>query len=216
MLDADFFGKAAGLVGLVASCVYILAILGRDWKFKKIPAKRRTHPNRATWFIWALLGIVVVVTYDDSGATDTLWLAKVLALEYCVTAALSIWYGEGGWTRKDLVCLSGAGLSASIWWFLESPEVALFAALVVDLFGAVPTIDKAYRHPESEDRLAWSLTCVSNALNVIALGSWSGVTFAVAMYPVYMLIVNGLITVFLWLPRHAPIRKRGPHRVRPT
>lgn len=74
--------------------------------------------------------------------------------------------------------------------------MTLFANLLIDFFGLLPTIRKAYLDPKSEDRTAWSVTSLSNFLNILAVSSW---TFVIGFYPVYMLLVNGLVTTLLFV-----------------
>ncbi|MBU6415340.1 hypothetical protein KGQ34_03850 [Patescibacteria group bacterium] len=176
-------GKVAGIISLAAFIPYILAIL-----------RGETKPNRATWVIWAVVGFMTGASYYFSGANHTIWVPVSYIIGPVVVSALSIKYGVGGWTRFDRCCLLGAGMSMALWLVFSSPLVALLINLFIDFMGVLPTIRKAYRDPESEDRIAWALFFTGNIANLLAVERW---TFAIAVYPIYMFIGSGLITAFI-------------------
>lgn len=188
MLDITAIsGRVAGIISLVAFIPYILAIL-----------RGKTKPNRATWWIWTVVGLMLGASYYSSGANHTIWVPISYIIGPFVIAIMSIKYGEGGWTRFDKNCLLGAGVSLVLWWIFSSPLTALIINLLIDLMGALPTIRKAYHNPESEDRTAWTLFFVGNIINLFAVETW---TFAISIYPIYMFLVNGVITTLVLVRR---------------
>lgn len=203
-----WFGVIASILIFFEFYVYILAIYGRDYRLQKLAV--RTTPNRATWFIWALLGVIAAISYWQSGATDTLWFSVAYALGFILVALLSIKYGEGGFTALDIFCLLGAIVSIGLWWQFDSPAIALYTILAIDFFGAVPTVVKAWRSPAGENRLAWSMTVIACVLNALAI-NWGSATFAIAIYPLYMLVANAVITALLFRPLLSP-EPRAPER----
>ena len=182
-------GWVAGVLSLAAFVPYIVAIL-----------RGQTRPNRATWWIWTTTGLVLGASYYSSGAETTIWVPVSYIVGPLVTAVLSIRYGEGGSTPLDRGCLLGAGSGLLLWWWFNSPVVALVMTLGVDFLGAVPTIRKAYRAPHTEDRLAWALFIAGNTFNLLAVERW---VFAIAVYPVYMFLASGTITALVLRPRPA-------------
>ncbi|MBU0531580.1 hypothetical protein KJ910_03780 [Patescibacteria group bacterium] len=182
-----FVGKLAGIISLIAFVPYIVAIL-----------RRQTKPNRATWWIWTAVGLMLGSSYYFSGASHTIWVPVSYTVGPFITALLSIKYGEGGWTRFDRWCLIGAGVSLLLWVVFREPLVALTINLIIDLLGALPTIRKAYRKPEEEDRLAWLLFFLGNTCNMFAVEQWN---YAIAAYPIYMFLVCGTIALLVLRPR---------------
>lgn len=180
-------GKVAGIISLAAFVPYVVAIL-----------RRKTVPNRATWWIWMVVGFMLGASYRFSGADHTIWVPVSYVIGPFVIAILSIKYGEGGWARFDRVCLFGAGTSAILWWMFNSSLIALIINLFIDIMGALPTIRKSYHEPEKEDRLAWSLFIAGNTINLFAVERW---TFAISAYPVWMFIGSGLITALIFIRR---------------
>lgn len=177
------FGIAAGVLSFVAFPIYVLDII-----------KGTTKPSKVTWWILSFLNALLAASYYASGARDTIWIPISYTIGFGIIAILSIKYGEGSWTKLDFVFLLGAIASGILWLFL-SPEVALFAIILVDFFGLAPTILKAYTKPETESRRAWVVAVAASLLNVLAIGMWDPV---IASYPIYVFVTNAVIVLFLF------------------
>lgn len=178
-------GKAAGIITLVALIPYVIAIL-----------RKETKPNRATWWIWLVVGLMIGISYYSSGAKHTIWVPVTYVIGPLIIVALSFKYGEGGWTWFDRSCLLVAGISAVLWWMFKTPLIALLINLFIDFLGALPTIRKSYSEPKGEDRTAWTLFFAGNVVNLFAVETW---TFSIAVYPIYMLLLTGTIAGLLFL-----------------
>jgi hypothetical protein len=127
-----------------------------------------------------------------------IWIALSYVLGPFTIAMLSLWYGDGKWTLLDKTCLLGALSSAVLWMYSRSAPTALALNIVIDFLGLLPTIEKCFRRPWSENRAAWCLAALATVLNVFAIDQW---TFAHAAYPVYLLLTNCLITTLLLRPQ---------------
>lgn len=197
-MDLDIktvIGIIAGVVAFSAYIVYVISIL-----------KRKTKPNRATWWIWAFMGLVLALSYKFSGADTTVWVPYVEFLGPFIIALLSIWYGEGGLKEKtDLFCLLGAIISVILWIVFDSPVIALVTNLAVDSFAIIPTIKKSYLRPEGEDFWAWFGTGLADSLNMFAVGRF---TFAVLIYPIYMLVSDLIIIIILIIRKKVFFNKK--------
>jgi hypothetical protein len=181
------WGAIAGTTTLLGFVPYWLSIL-----------RGKTRPNRATWVIWSIVGVILSTSYWAAGARDTIWVPLSYVIGPIVTSLLGIRWGEGGWTRFDRRCLVGTAVSLLLWFILKSPLVALGLNLLIDFLGALPTIEKTTRDPEGEDRLAWVLFAIGNGFNLLAISEWS---WAIAAYPIYLFCICFWMVVLLLRPR---------------
>lgn len=188
-------GIVAGVLSFAAYLLYIVATI-----------RGTTKPNRATWWVLTLVGIMIAASYYAGGARATIWVAISYVLGPAIIAVLSLSYGEGKWERLDQFCLVGALLSALIWYLSNSPLLVLLLNILMDFLGLLPTIKKSYLRPEGEDRPAWTLETFAGALNVLAIEKW---TFAIMFYPLYLLLMNGIVTFFLYYRRATISVKTG-------
>jgi hypothetical protein len=186
MAYESWFGIAAAIMATAAYIPYLSSIF-----------RGKTKPNRATWIIWAVLGIIICASYWSVGARNTFWYT--LPVGIVITALLSIKYGVGGWTPFDKLCLLGAGFGLLLWWVSGIPFTALVIGIVIDMIGYLPTMKKIWHEPASEDKLAWMMFFMASVLNVFALETW---VFEIAILPAYALVFNGILLVLMFLPRH--------------
>lgn len=176
-------GILAGIIGILSFIPYVLDML-----------KGKTRPNKATWLIWAVLGIIIAVSYYLAGARETAWVPIGYAFGIVVVALPALKYGEGGWTNLDKACLVGAGAGLALWAVTNNPVLPLYLTIAIDAIGAVPTIKKAYLRPETESRDSWLMFLVANTLNLFAISEW---TLVVASYPVYVLVLSAVMSALL-------------------
>ncbi len=156
--------------------------------------KGRTRPNRATWWIWTLVGLLLAASYYSVGARHTLWVPLSYVAGPLIIAVFSLRLGVGGWGRLDRFCLFGAALSLVLWGISHSPLVALVLNIVIDLMGAIPTIRKAFLEPQTEDRAAWVLFLVGNTFNLFAINRRQ---FAIIVYPAYLFFISFLMILLI-------------------
>jgi hypothetical protein len=181
-------GIFAGLLAFSAIPIYIVDIL-----------RGNTKPSRVTWWVLALLNVVITASYFVSGARDTIWIPFAYAVGYVFVAVLSLKYGEGTWGRTDIICLLFALISIGSWWLFRSAYVALGMLIVADFIALVPTFYKAYVRPWTESKLSWGIATGASLLNLFALESWAA---HLSLYPLYILITNAVIFVCIFFSNH--------------
>ncbi len=83
-------GVGAAVLNVVATVPYILDIL-----------RGKTKPERATWWIWATLLIVILAAQWHEGASWAMaWTATTILL-MLIIGVLSVRYGYGHMARRD-------------------------------------------------------------------------------------------------------------------
>lgn len=186
MINEQILGIVAGLLSFSAYSLYILTTI-----FGK------TKPNRATWWILTLIGILIASSYYAEGARATMWIALSYVLGPFIIALTSLKWGEGRWEKLDKWCLGLALVSAPIWYIFNSALLVLGINIFLDFIGLLPTIKKSYLRPEGENRPAWTLESLAGLLNIFAVERW---IFSITFYPIYLLAINGIITILLYKP----------------
>src|SRR5207248_2703381 len=81
-------GQLAGAISFLGFVPYIIEIV-----------QGKTRPNRATWWIWAVVGAMLCASSYASGARHALWVPLSYVIGPLATALLALKYGEGGWDR---------------------------------------------------------------------------------------------------------------------
>ena len=185
-------GLGAGVLSLAAFVPYTISTI----------RKPTTRPNRATWWIWSLVGVLIAFGNYSEGVRSGIWLPLSYIIGPTVLAIVSLRHGEGGWTRLDRFCLLGAVASVVFWVLTRDPLGALLINILIDALGALPTIKKSYKNPEAEDPIFWYLAFGATILNLFAVERFS---FSHLVYPIYMFLLMGTVSWF----ELRPVLRRG-------
>ncbi len=189
----EIVGFLAGIFSAVACIPYIISIL-----------RNKTKPSRSSWWIWSLVGLIIVFSYYFVGALNTIWVPIVLFIFSLIIAILSLWYGEGSnFSLLDKACLLSTVISIIFWAIFESAMIVLIINIFIDFLGFIPTFKKTFQHPHEESGVTWILFFISSILNFIAIDHF---VFSIASYPIYMLIMDFIMLVLIF-------RREGKIRV---
>lgn len=183
----DDFNAPLALFGLLSAALSTVAYLPyiRDTLLK------RTQPQRASWFIWSVLGSIAFFSQVYEGATDSLWFAGVQVSGTIIVFVLSIWLGVGGILHKqDRYVLLMAGLGVLAWYMTSTAVYALAITITISLLGGAVTVRKAYIDPQSETLSTWGCSCIASLFALLAVGGGDPVLLA---YPAYLFTLNGAI-----------------------
>ncbi|HEX4044379.1 MAG TPA: hypothetical protein VHZ76_01770 [Gammaproteobacteria bacterium] len=178
----ELLGIIAGILAIGGYIPYVISIF-----------QRKTIPNRATWFIWTIVGGLLAFSFFAEGDQRAIWLPMGYFVGPLIVAILSLRYGYSNWTKLDKICLVVAILSLLPWLLSNDATLTLLINVLIDMTGAIPTLVKSYREPETEDFLSWTIFFIANALEVFVITNWN----LAAIYPIYLFLLAGSIVVFL-------------------
>ena len=94
--------------------------------------KGETKPERASWFIWSVLGSIAFFSQLAKGASSSLWLPGIQTIGDISIFIFAIKYGMGGFSRRDKWALGVAGISLILWYITKEAMIALFFAILID------------------------------------------------------------------------------------
>jgi hypothetical protein len=141
----------------------------------------KTHPRVVTWLTWSLLtGLAGFAAWSDGQAGSALFALLGSAATGAV-AITGLRYGDRSFGPIDIACAAMVVAGLVLWQVFQSPALAVWIAITVDLVGFVPTFIHAWHKPEEETASSYILigvggsttvlaTLVSGALGVTALG----------------------------------------------
>lgn len=174
---------ASGVFVLAANVPYVISIL-----------RGKTSPNRISWLVWGLVGMLILTTYHELDGKAALILAFTCAACQLTVAVLSIQYGSGGTSVIDRACLALVVLTCFIWWITKSAFYPYVLGVCIDFLAMIPTFVKTYHKPEGEDFWAWTLWAIAAFLSVLAIENWA---FAESLFPVYLFCVEMTMVLLL-------------------
>ncbi|MBJ7289215.1 hypothetical protein [Williamsia sp.] len=165
-----------------------LSMLGSSW-YAVLTLRGVVRPNRVTWFLWAAApGIAFGAQIGDGvglPAVTTLAVGLGPLLILCASFAnrSSYWRVSG----FDLSCGVVAAVALLAWLALDDPVLAVLTALAADAIGGVPTVVKAWRHPDTERPIVYLLAAANGTLALLSLSAYDVTTVA---FPVYLILLG--------------------------
>jgi hypothetical protein len=149
--------------------------------------RKKTKPQRATWLIFTVLGLIAFISQLQLGATWSLVFLGLDTLGSLSVLILAIPYGVGGFNLLDRYAMGVATAGVLVAILAGKPIIALLGVMAADLAGAVPTIRKAYLAPESETTLSWLLVGTAAALGAFTVGKMD---LSLLLFPIYLTLIQ--------------------------
>ena len=199
MSSVQFFAAVSTALALAGGPAYFFDIL-----------RRRTKPERVTWFVWSLQGLIAFTGQAILGGGWSLVFIGMNAAGNLIVFLLALKFGVGGWKPidKTALAIALAGLAASV--LVREPVVALLGVIAADFAGTVPTFFKVYRMPESETTFTWLSFATASVLAIFSIGSFK---WSLIIYPLYLALDNYAIVVFQYLGK-AKLASKGRRSAR--
>jgi chromate transport protein ChrA len=174
----EFFGIAAGIVGIMGYAPYVRDIL-----------KRTTRPDRIAWSIWLFEYTALFFAQISAGALNSLWLIGLQLVGVAIIFSLSLRYGIGAFTHQAKLLLGCVFVALFIWHSTQNTALAIIILVSVEAFGVVLTMIKTYKEPGSETLSFWAFVGVAGALGIPAVGF--GAQSILYVYPVSLIVMSG-------------------------
>lgn len=156
----------------------------------------KTHPEKATWLIWTVLGVIAFSSQLAKGATASLWMTGLETLGQLIVLLLAFRMGIGGFQKKDYIALSLAVFGIILWYLTKEASIALYIVIAIDFSGTVLTIQKSYLKPQTETLSTWVLATIGGFLTILAVGKFNIILLS---YPVFIFAMNGIIALAIIL-----------------
>ncbi|MCL2655571.1 MAG: hypothetical protein FWD65_07780 [Coriobacteriia bacterium] len=179
------FSLLAMACSLSGAVVYVISVL-----------KRRARPQRITWLLWAILGVVYLLAAIRSHGNVLYTFASFMGP--CLIFLLALKFGTGGTSKLDIISLVVAVFALVLLAFTRGPMISLLLCLFVDAIGAALTIIKILHDRSSEPKFTWLLSASGGGFALLGLHDYHLVNL---LFPAYILIL-GMITFILVKPQH--------------
>ncbi|WP_081168208.1 hypothetical protein [Lactococcus garvieae] len=175
--------------------------------YVKATIKGWVLPNKVTWFLWALAPMIAffatLSSSDFSYGQIPVFMAGFTPL---LVFGASFINKKSFWriTRFDVSCALLSLTTLLIWYITKNPGLAIFLAIVSDALAALPTLIKAWRYPETESIRPFAAGIFTTGVAFIAIHTWN---FAHVAFPVYLVLLNIVMTIILAIRNKKTISK---------
>lgn len=165
-----------------------------------------SKPNLITWGLWAFAPLIAtgaaLSANADGWSTVRIFISGFGPLLVFIAAFI---VKQGYWklSRFDYACGGLSIVALGAWLIADSPILAILLAAIADLFATLPTISKAWKHPETETLYTYFVGLFTASIVIPAIPVWNIENSA---FQVYLLIANAAL--FLTVLRGYFLRKK--------
>jgi hypothetical protein len=164
----------------------------------------KAQPNRVTWLLWGIFPMVVFVAQRAQGVEGLSWTSFVAGFTPLLIVAASFLNKKAYWKSepRDYYVMAAAIVGIVLWAITDDPNLALVFALLADVLAGIPTVIKAYRHPESESWVAYAISTFGFGISLLSVQTHNLENTA---FVASILVMNGALALLA-------SRGRSPHR----
>ncbi len=185
-----------------------IIMLAGGWTYILDTLKGKTQPNRVTWGMWALAPLIGVLASFDQGADPWALVRTFLAGFIPLMVFISSFFNPSSFWKTsifDISCGALSLLALIVWLGTESPRSAILMTVLADLLAAVPTLVKAWKAPETENRTVFVASLTSAVLVIPSIPNWQVENCA---FTIYLVLID--IALILILSDRRVARKHLP------
>jgi len=147
--------------------------------------KHKTKPHIYTWLIWSVTqGSAAVGIWYGNGGWGALELG-IGAVYIFIIFLLSFKFGSKNITKFDTLVLFLAFITVYVWLGTKDALLVVIMVSIIDTLGYIPTIRKSYYEPYTETLHAWFTGALASVFAFLALDTYTPLT------------TTYLITIFL-------------------
>lgn len=178
-------------------------LYGSFWYIKDV-IRGDTKPNRVSWLMWSIAPLIATAAAYANGVRWAVLPVFLSGFSPIMTFIASFVNPHAYWkiTRFDYCCGFFSLLALVSWGITKEPAVAIAFAIASDLFAGIPTLVKAWLHPETESGSTyWGGLC-STLTGFFAIHAW---IFSAYAFLVSNIVQNSFILFAIY--RRKLIRK---------
>lgn len=186
------------MIGVLVASIGIFSYI-RD------TVRGKVKPNRVTWLLWAIAPLIATAAAISDGVGWAVLPVFLSGFGPLLVFLFSFVNKESYWKlgRFDYVCALFSLLALILWAITSQPAIAILFAILSDAVAAIPTVVKAWKHPETENAGPFlsGLFTSSTAFTAITALRFSEIAF-----PIYLISIN-CVLVFSILRKRVHLRK---------
>lgn len=149
-------------------------------------------PNRVSWLMWSIAPMIGTAAAVSNGVGWAVLPVFMSGFSPLLIFIFSFATKKAYWkiTPFDYGCGILSILALSLWLITKEPNIAILFAIASDGLAAVPTLIKAWHHPETESGGPFIVGLLNSLTAFAAAKIW---TFSELAFPIYLVIINILL-----------------------
>lgn len=155
-----------------------------------------TRPNRVTWGLWAVPGLIAFAAEVKAGvglqSLFTLMIGAGPLVIFITTFVKKNYVWRLG--KFDYICGGLSLLGVALWLITKQGNLAIIFSILADAMAALPTVIKSIKYPQTESALAYLTTAISALITIATIKTWSLAEYGFPLYTsLICLFIFGLV-----------------------
>lgn len=157
----------------------------------------KAKPNKVTWLLWSITPLIATVAAITDGVGWSVLPVFMAGFGPLLIFIASFANPNSYWklNKFDYLCGFWSILAMIFWFITKEPVIAIIFSIISDGFASFPTLVKAWKHPETETTVVYLTSLFNTLTSFSAIKTWSFSSYA---FPVYLVVVNSLLTIFAY------------------
>lgn len=154
----------------------------------------KSKPNRVTWLLWGVFPMITFVAQRAQGVEGVSWASFVAGFTPFLIVGASFLNRKAYWLSKpvDYICMAVGLAGIGLWAITNNPNLAILFSIAADMSAGIPTVNKSYKHPETESWIAYAISTIGFGIGLLAVPAW---TFENYAFLAYLVAMNGVLAM---------------------
>lgn len=167
----------------------------------------KSRPNLVTWGLWGFAPLIA--TGAALSARADLWATVRIFMSgfgplLVFLFAFTVRHGYWKLSLFDYTCGALSLIAILVWLMANSPLLAILLLAIADLSATLPTIIKAWKHPETETLYTYFIGLFTASIIIPAIPVWNIENSA---FQIYVLVAN--ISLFAIVMRGRLLQRKN-------
>lgn len=146
--------------------------------------KGKVKPNKVSWLLWGLVPMIAFAAQLKQGVGLTSLMTFAVGFSPILIFCASFLNKKAEWklTSFDITCGILSVLGILLWLVSRVGNLAIVFSILADLLAGIPTTVKAFKAPETENSLAFSLAGLAAVITLLTIKQWDFAHYSFASY----------------------------------
>jgi hypothetical protein len=170
--------------------------------------KGEAKPNRVSWLMWSIAPFIATAAAVSNRVGWAALPVFMSGFSPFLIFTASFVTKKASWKLSsfDYVCGLLSGLALVLWYVTKDPNVAIAFAIASDALAAIPTLTKAWNHPETESAWPFIVGVFNASTSFAAATMW---TFSEYAFPAYLIVINIMLLTSVYNKKLASLLSKS-------
>jgi hypothetical protein len=183
----DYWAYVAAVINVLGTLTYVADVF-----------RGKARPNRVTWGVLTIAPMIAFASMLSQGVgmAQSIVIFSVGFSPFLIFVS-SFLVKHPAWQLKrfDIGCGVLSLIGLLLWWITGEGNVAIIFSILADGLAFLPTLVKAYYHPETESPWTFMASEVATIMGLMTVKNWN---FETVGFQLYILAANIFAIVFIY------------------